>query len=43
MKTIPASLAAGKGLVVLHYALEPPDVAMAELLDEAIGRHFQVN
>jgi type 1 glutamine amidotransferase len=35
--------AAGKGLVVLHYALEPTDAAMAELLDEAIGGHFQVN
>ncbi len=36
-------LAAGKGLVVLHYALEPTDAAMAELLDKAIGGHFQVN
>jgi type 1 glutamine amidotransferase len=35
-------LAAGKGLVVLHYALEPTDAAMAEFLDEAIGGHFQV-
>jgi hypothetical protein len=36
-------LNAGKGLVVLHYALEPTDAAMAEFLDEAIGGHFQVN
>jgi type 1 glutamine amidotransferase len=36
-------LAAGKGLVVLHYALEPADEAMATFLDEAIGGHFQVN
>ena len=35
--------AAGKGLVVLHYALEPTDAQMAEFLDEAIGGHFQVN
>jgi hypothetical protein len=35
--------AAGKGLVVLHYALEPTDPAMAEFLDEAIGGHFQVD
>lgn len=35
--------AAGKGLVVLHYALEPTDLEMAEFLDEAIGGHFQVN
>jgi hypothetical protein len=34
---------AGKGLVVLHYALEPTDAEMAEFLDEAIGGHFQVN
>ena len=33
--------AAGKGLVVLHYALEPADAGMAEFLDEAIGGHFQ--
>jgi type 1 glutamine amidotransferase len=36
-------LAAGKGLVVLHYALEPTDADMAEFLDEAIGGHFQVD
>jgi Trehalose utilisation/Ankyrin repeats (3 copies)/Ankyrin repeats (many copies) len=35
--------AAGKGLVVLHYALEPADPAMAAFLDEAIGGHFEVN
>jgi hypothetical protein len=35
--------AAGKGLVVLHYALEPTDKQMADFLDEAIGGHFQVN
>ena len=35
--------AAGKGLVVLHYALEPTDAQMAEFLDEAIGGHFQVD
>lgn len=34
---------AGKGLVVLHYALEPTDPAMAAFLDEAIGGHFQVD
>lgn len=34
-------LAAGKGLVVLHYALEPTDAEMSEFLDEAIGGHFQ--
>lgn len=35
--------AAGKGLVVLHYALEPTDAAMAAFFDEAIGGHFQVD
>lgn len=35
--------AAGKGLVVLHYALEPADAAMAAFLNEAIGGHFEVN
>ena len=34
---------AGKGLAVLHYALEPTDPEMAQLLDEAIGGHFEVN
>lgn len=33
----------GKGLVVIHYALEPADAAMAAFLDEAIGGHFQVD
>lgn len=33
--------AAGKGLVVLHYALEPADPEMAGFFDEAIGGHFQ--
>jgi type 1 glutamine amidotransferase len=36
-------LAAGKGLAVLHYALEPTDADMAGFLDEAIGGHFQVD
>ncbi len=34
-------LAAGKGLVVLHYALEAADAEMAAFLDEAVGGHFQ--
>ena len=34
--------AGGKGLVVLHYALEPTDAEMAGFLDESIGGHFQV-
>ena len=34
---------AGKGLMVLHYALEPTDQAMAAFLDRAIGGHFQVD
>jgi hypothetical protein len=33
-------LAAGKGLVVLHYALEPADPDMAAFFDEAIGGRF---
>lgn len=33
---------AGRGLVVLHYALEPADETMAAFLDRAIGGHFQV-
>lgn len=35
--------AAGKGLVVLHDALEPTDPAMAQFLDETLGGHFQVD
>jgi hypothetical protein len=31
---------AGKGLAVLHFALEPADPEMAALFDEAIGGHF---
>ncbi len=34
---------AGKGLVVLHWALEPQNEEMAKLLDDAIGGHFEVN
>lgn len=33
---------AGKGLAVLHFALEPADAAMAAFFDEAIGGHFSV-
>ena len=33
--------AAGKGLVLLHGALEPTDPAMSQFLDEALGGHFQ--
>jgi type 1 glutamine amidotransferase len=36
-------MTAGKGLVVLHYALEPTDAEMAGFLDESVGGHFQVN
>ncbi len=32
--------AAGKGLAVIHWALEPQDPALIELLDDAIGGHF---
>ena len=31
---------AGKGLAVLHFALDPSDPEMANLWDEAIGGHF---
>lgn len=31
---------AGKGLAVLHFALEPADAEMAAFFDEAIGGHF---
>ncbi|MCX6878682.1 MAG: ankyrin repeat domain-containing protein [Verrucomicrobia bacterium] len=34
--------AAGKGLVVLHWALEPGDPALAKLLDEALGGRFEM-
>lgn len=34
---------AGKGLAVLHWALEPKDKEMAKLLDDTIGGHFAVN
>lgn len=33
--------AAGKGLVVLHFALEPAGAEMAALFDEAIGGRFE--
>ncbi len=32
--------AAGKGLTVLHWALEPADPELSKLLDEALGGHF---
>ena len=35
--------AAGKGLAVLHWALEAQDADMAKLLDDALGGHFEVN
>ncbi len=35
--------AAGKGLAILHWALEPKDAEMAEFLDTALGGHFEVN
>lgn len=34
---------AGKGLVVLHFALEPDGKEMAALLDDAIGGRFEVD
>jgi type 1 glutamine amidotransferase len=34
---------AGKGLAVLHWAIEAKDEEMAKLLDDAIGGHFEVN
>lgn len=34
---------AGKGLVVLHFALEPGDPETAKLLDDAIGGRFEVD
>ena len=34
---------AGKGLVVLHWALEPSDPAMAGLLTEALGGRFETD
>jgi hypothetical protein len=33
-------LDAGKGLAVLHFALEPGDPELTKLLDDAIGGHF---
>lgn len=33
-------LDAGKGLAILHFALEPGDPELAKLLDAAIGGHF---
>jgi hypothetical protein len=33
-------LEAGKGLAILHFALEPGDPELAKLLDDAIGGHF---
>lgn len=35
--------AAGKGLAVLHWALEPADPELAKCLDEAVGGHFAVD
>jgi len=34
---------AGRGLAVLHFALEPGDPEMAKLLDDAIGGRFEVD
>ena len=34
---------AGKGLAILHWALEPKDADMAKLLDDALGGRFEVN
>ena len=34
---------AGKGLAVLHWALEPKDAEMAKFFDDAIGGHFEAN
>ena len=35
--------AAGKGLAIIHWALEPADAEMATLLDDTIGGRFEVN
>lgn len=35
--------AAGKGLAIIHWALEPQDETMAKLLDDTIGGRFEVN
>ncbi len=35
-----ARMEAGKGLVILHFALEPDDAELVKLLDEAIGGYF---
>jgi len=35
--------AAGKGLCVIHWALEPADPELTKLLDEALGGHFAVD
>ncbi|MEI8037916.1 MAG: ankyrin repeat domain-containing protein [Verrucomicrobiota bacterium] len=35
--------AAGKGLAIIHWALEPTDAEMATLLDDTIGGRFEVN
>ena len=34
---------AGKGLAIIHWALEPQDAPMAQLLDDTIGGRFEVN
>lgn len=34
---------AGKGLAVLHWALEPQNAEMAKLLDDVIGGHFEID
>jgi hypothetical protein len=43
LDALAAHHAKGKGLVVIHYALEAADPAMASFLDQAIGGHFEVN
>ena len=35
--------AAGKGLAILHFALEAQDAAMTKLLEETVGGHFETN
>lgn len=40
MEALRARAAAGKGLAVLHFSLEPANAEMAALLDDTIGGHF---
>jgi type 1 glutamine amidotransferase len=43
LEALQAHVAEGRGLGIIHFALEPADAAMAEFFDGVLGGHFVVN